>query len=867
MSIHGKKKLFANALMLVFFVLFAIQLPAAVQDEPTRVDYLGDPLPTGALLRLGTKRFSPGSTYFNSLSADDRVIVSLGEGMYGWDAATGRPLWRIKATADNFPAAFMTSAAAYGFRPMISLPRTNRLLLPIGKGKLGILDFAAGNTTPLIDLKNSEQTCAIDVNPNESLIAVGTPSKLIVCDFAGNVKFEIDNKPQGSIEKLTSQQDRLAFGGEFSFPTFSPDGQLLVLVNSEKPTSLQVLNSISGEFVKTIESRARIVRVAFSPDGQRLATTERDISARNYKVENGELVWERIFSPDGPDERYTTDLQFSPDDNVLAVGTAIGEDNRIHLLNPQSGETVGTLEGHTWKPWCLSFQRDGKKLFSTGWDGVVRVWDVEKREQIRIENSERASSVCTLTQDGRKLAYCDDTGNLHVVDSKTGAKLKSRQLPGTKFSQLAFSADGTKLAAGGSSLAQISVAVWNLDEEEPEHLWSWGKGRDVHSSVDSLSFTPDGRRLAVAVFRQSTCFVFDLPTNTKLHEFKHPQIYGLGLHPDGEKLVTAGWDSKVRLWNLTNGELDLEQAITLDNNRDARMYGVKFSPNRQRIATLQMSSALIVLDDTLQKLREIELPNRPVYDCFNFSKNGLWIAVGHMGGDVNLVDVSTGELIWNQKCHDNHVYNIEFGPDDRTMLTGGEDGVNYLWDLAGTKLPAPDAIEELAADLFREDAKKGFEAFQSLAQAAEIALPAIALRVDKLLQSFQSLDQPAVTASVELMLTMGESPKKQVDPIIQSILDSGLGHAMEVERVLSDKMVDVQEDDLKIRPLVDLRAGIEGRLHGLSRALHLIAILDLPEAGTKLDAWFSQSSNVKAKKAIFIAKKYREQWHRRLNGD
>lgn len=830
------------------------------KDESQRVDYLGDPLPAGALLRLGTVRFSPGSIFDSILSADDQVVVSLGSPMIGWNAATGQRLWSVEIKREQFETAFMTSAASYGFQPMVRMPKSNRFLLPSGRGNFQWIDFQSGKSELAFKAAARNRICTVDVHRDEALYAIGTPKDLIVCDASGATKFKIKNNPEKPLNEDRNGDDRLKFGGDFSYASFSPVDDTLVLVNSETPKSLRVLNAQDGSELKRIETKDRVVRFAFAPGGRRLATTERDIAARLYDLESGSLVWERVFSPAGLDERYTTDICFSPVENLLAVGTAIGEDQRIHLLDPANGETVGTLTGHTWKPWRVNFSSDGKRLFSSGWDGVLRVWDVDRREQIRVENSERASSVCTLTQDGRLLAYGDDSGKIHVVESQTGKKLRTIHVDPFNFSQMAFAADNKTLAAGGSSSSSIAVFVWNLDQEEPLHRWEWPKGRDVHSSVDSLSLTPDGKRLAVAVFRQSKCFVFDLPSDRQMAELNHQSVYGLGLHPDGEQLVTAGWDSMVRFWNLETGEVIHERKHELQGRDDARMYGVKFSPDQQRIATLNMSSSVSILDLELNSIRQIPLEGSPVYDCFAFSKNGLWVAVGQRDGNATVIDVHSGEQLWFHQCHSGSVYNIEFGPDDRTLLTGGADGVNYVWDLNQTS-KSPDAdCREVAVHLFGDDGQAAFDAFQYLASRPDEALPAIVASVEQQFATFESDNRETIESLVERLdrnEVFGEAESSQ-------LADLGLGTLFAIEESLSEKFATLEDDDPRMKNLESLRDQMNRRVWAVGRAFYLVAILETTEAEQQLKAWVANSPKLNIKKQAFLAKKYRDLWHSRV---
>jgi WD40 repeat protein len=220
-------------------------------------------------------------------------------------------------------------------------------------------------------------------------------------------------------------------------------------------------------------------------------------------------------------------VAFSRDGTLLATSDASGA---ITIRRTHDWRVVEQLN-HPGGAVTVAFGNDDAHLFSGGYDGTVREWDLARRSEAR--------------------AFKASAATVWTID---------------------ISPDGNQLAAAGEDAV---IRIWHLDRPaRPMALR--GHGRNVWQ----VRFSPDGKRLASGSFDHDAR-LWDAKSGRALRTLSgHRQaVVGLDFSPDGKLLVTGGDDSTLRYWRASDG-MPLR---TIDNGTHVDM--IAFSPDGQWVAS------------------------------------------------------------------------------------------------------------------------------------------------------------------------------------------------------------------------------------------------------------------------------------------
>lgn len=175
-------------------------------------------------------------------------------------------------------------------------------------------------------------------------------------------------------EKLSRELE--GFQGEVLDLAFSPDGGTLAAVFGYPDFAIQLWSVARGErlfSIKGHEWRYEFSQVVFSPDGQSLATVSKDEDGTDmgmrvelWRAADGERLTQL-------DMAGVTRVAFSKDGDTLATG---GHDHTVRLWRVEDGALLKILYGHGDYVTDLAFSPSGAMLASSSYDGSVILWGI-----------------------------------------------------------------------------------------------------------------------------------------------------------------------------------------------------------------------------------------------------------------------------------------------------------------------------------------------------------------------------------------------------------------------------------------------------------------------------------------------------------
>lgn len=626
-------------------------LSARFAGMPVKNDIYGDPMPPGAIARLGTMRLRHGGAVNDlAVSVDGKTLVSVGadKKLRRWEIPGGKPLdeYGVVDVADgetNLAYALRGVAiagdgrvAAAGSRFVRIWDATGKQVhrLEAGREGLGTLAFAEGGA---------------------KIVSVGAGA-IWIWDTASGKRVR-----------------RIDVGEQITGAAIARDGSMVALATKDGGAALWSV--AKGDKVASMGAAdVGFESFAFSPDSTVVAGAGVDDKTICFWKLDGTLIGTREI-----DWKYARSkaMEFSPDGKTLAVA---GQD-RVFVYayeeaRPETSKLLHTLEGHDEYVYALRFTPNGAQLLSSGADSQIMIWDVGSGELAeRPSGNDGSWFRAAITRDGTIAATSGGMDRVHVWKADTGELLHTLEAE-HEHSRLLFTPDGSKLVTAGLN----DVTVWNV--ATGEKLTSIDPG-----GVDAIAVSPDSKQLA-SIWARDGLTLFDAAGKKTVHEGldEDADIYALQ-YLDATTLVWL--DGKKRVMTMTtDGKPGTGAALT--EAWIGTHPGPALSWDGKRAVVPTMASATVWDLNTGTQVHELHV-NSGVTSAA-FTPDGHSVLIGYdipyrtdddserPGHTIAAYDVKSGKPWLELTAHGGEVIDFAVPETGMRFVSMSVDGTALVWD-------------------------------------------------------------------------------------------------------------------------------------------------------------------------------------------
>ncbi len=736
-----------------------LPLPTEVAETPSRVDALGDSLPPGVVMRLGSARWRHGDRISAvAYSQDGKRIASAvigDESVRICDAENGKVLHHVRLTEVQ----------------ALALSRDGKSLAAIGRDtsgdNAGVWLWKDGAEQPLQLLKKTaDARCLLF---HERQLWVGHRSGLWFCEIDGKSAFvdlryyaptrvnalAISGGTHPHLAVATDQRvlladwegkrlDDTAIGNKESATSvaFAPDGNSVAVGTDDGSLYAWSIRG-GGRLTKRFTVRppgTGVTSITYSPDGKQLISVCHGGEVFRWNSDTGEKISKVVAKGGPPVAKDAIDnpvFVLSADGTRLAGRFGLSKeefDSGLHVWDATNGEELSVRSGPGDAIQKMAFQSDGS-FVSLSTTGELIVWNTKLGRDVRRELMFGYSlAKASLSTDGR-VALFSDVSSIEVSNFKTHARPVPLSKERQRIYGAAFCPDRNLFVASYAG----SLGFWSLKDKSVTEVDTSLK------RASTLTFSGNGKRLLLA--DGESVQVWNVAARKKICELKKVRADGpIALSAQGEFAAVCSTNGGLRFFDANSGEEFPNSHPTLKAAND-----LLFMPVGRCL--------LVATEDGVrffEPLLGLELSPRldcrqGAVTCLAINRDGTLLATGGADSTVLLWDVhraagnrlaSLVERMPVLPAQRDILWNALASPDSATsfaaasgFLDGGKGSVAYFRDRMLThEKPFGDAEQQrLLRQLADPDYKERAKAFVALKQLGRAAEPMLreAFRTEK----------------------------------------------------------------------------------------------------------------------------------------
>lgn len=494
--------------------------------------------------------------------------------------------------------------------------------------------------------------------------------------------------------------ERHALDGVARLGGFTPAGRLIY---SQPDDSLWELDPSSGRTSRVLPPSGQLVAVL--PDGLQAVVIGADALPVARKLGAAEDQERGVKLP------LEACVVVSADGRRAAVSSPPGRPYPgLLVVDLQTREQVAALVDP--RPVIgLALSPDGKRLVSSGFDGILKVWDVDRGVQTHAFKA-FIDPVWGLafSHDGRTFAAAGNNREIGLWETATWEPLHRVRGHRSTVRTLSFSADGQRVVSGGEDDLALVFSVRPM--RPPDEAKRLLRGPAWIDRTPALVFSPDSRLFA-GTAADGTVKVWTTDTLEPVARFPM-EARTVAFGPDGRSVLTEGYNGEIRRWSLVGDEpsqllapaarfanwqvdvlsaqervaLVAEQAATRAQCRLAEIPSARDGINAGAITTtptlaLTPDGKTMFIGQPSGEIEEWDIATRqrrrgfPAHKlnvtALVVSPDGRYLASGSLDNSTRLWDVATGERLATFLVHNRSVWALAFSPDSQTLAAGSCD--------------------------------------------------------------------------------------------------------------------------------------------------------------------------------------------------